>query len=67
MSLRFRLQKPIRLGPTWLCIKLHLTAHGYTGWSLHVWRYTYSNRMHRHTFDTPGPGSFVYRRKRGVS
>lgn len=52
MGIRFRARKTIRLGP----LRLHFTEHGYTGWSLKVWRWTYSHTTGAHSFDTPGPG-----------
>jgi hypothetical protein len=56
MMVRFRARKSFRFGP----VRFHFTQRGYTGWSLHVWRWTYSNRTHRQSFNTPGPGSIQW-------
>jgi hypothetical protein len=54
---RFRARKSWRIGPPRFCIKFHATLQsGYTGWSVKVWRWTYSSRTGRQTLDTPGLG-----------
>lgn len=55
--MRFRLRKSIRIGSPRCCIKLNFTASsGYTGWSVKVWRWSYSSRTGKQTFNTPGIG-----------
>jgi hypothetical protein len=65
--MRFRFRKSFRFGSPKCCVRWHVSQRGYTGWSLKVWRWTYSNSTNTQTFDTPGPGSLHWGgRKRGT-
>lgn len=57
MPLRFRARQSVRIGPPKFCIKWNFTQRGYSGWSLKIWRWTYSDRTRAHTFNTPGWGA----------
>ena len=71
--MKFRARKSIRIGSPRFCVKFNFTQSGYTGWGVKVWRWTYSNRTKRQTFDTPGWGAVHWgsgkpaKRKRGES
>lgn len=65
--MRFRARKTIRIGSPRFCVRWNFTQRGYTGWSVKVWRWTYSNRMKTQTFDTPGWGALHWGgKKRGT-
>jgi hypothetical protein len=58
-KVRFRARKTFRIGPTWLCLRLHFSQAGYRGWSTHVLFWTYSRTTDTHSLDTPGLGRVV--------
>lgn len=66
VALRFHFRQPIRIGSPKLHFQWNFTQAGYTGWGIHVWRWSYNNRTGRQAFDTPGPGGLRWGgRKRG--
>jgi hypothetical protein len=58
--MKFRARKRLRFGP----IVVNLTQRGISSISLRFWRWTWNARTGKHTFDTPGPGSFQTRGRR---
>jgi hypothetical protein len=58
--MRFNFRKRVRFGPLFF----NFTKRGFTGWGIKLWRFTWSARTRRSTFDTPGPGSVSWGGKR---
>lgn len=54
--MRFNFRKRVRIWP----FVFNFGTRGFTGWGIKVWRYSWSARTRRHTFDTPGPGSVTW-------
>jgi Protein of unknown function (DUF4236) len=53
MGLIFR--KTIRLGP----LRLNFTKHGFSSWSVKIWRWSWNSRTRAHRVDLPGPASWT--------
>lgn len=56
MGVRFRWRKSLALGP----FRWNFSNGRYTGFGLKVWRWRWSARTGRHSFDTPGPGGVQF-------
>jgi hypothetical protein len=59
--MRFRVRKTVRLGP----VRLTLSEKGFSSWGLKLGPWSWNARTRRHTIDTPGPGAFHSRGRRG--
>lgn len=50
--MRFRMRPRLRFGP----FHLNFTEHGYSSWSIKLWRLSWNSRQRQWRVDTPGWG-----------
>jgi len=49
------IRKRLRLGP----ISIHFTEHGYSSWSIKLWRWSWNSKTRKQRVDLPGPASWT--------
>jgi hypothetical protein len=49
------IRKKLRLGP----ISIHFTEHGYSSWSIKLWRWSWNSKTRKQRVDLPGPASWT--------